>query len=139
MIGDFKVSKDYRIESDEILHGFRTFKFRALHNGVYTTDIINDGSGDIFRVYPTIKNEAEWILDEIDPSGLVFTAVDKSFVRKDLYEKFCIEYTTTHKGWFYDTATEDGKTIYLIFKKHITPELLLEVLKWCLTNYFNIT
>ena len=115
--GEFVVNNNnYKINSNFVKHNFLTFKFSRYDNykNEYTQELFNDKSK--FRVIPTIQTAISYIIDKSE-SGVIFTALDKSIGRKNLYKKFCIEFCESNNLYTHYIFGYDNITLYMIYRK----------------------
>lgn len=135
LYSDFTLNKSYRITSDVILHGFMTYKFKVLTNsGIFSTDMT---SSDKYRLLPTVKYGAEFILNDVEPNGLIFAALDDSIGRKNMYANFCKEYTSKNTSYVYVSDQIKQFRVFVIHKPEVSNDIISDVMLWCLDNTIN--
>ena len=133
LVGRFKVSDlDYKIYSEVIINGFMTYKFKYKKNDTYSDQLLNNGNYKI-SVIPTIKSGIDFILNEIKPNGVIFSALDDSMGRKNIYDRYCK--TIDNNIWNVYSKTYDNNKIWVIYKKEISSEIIFDVIKYCGDNF----
>ena len=90
------------IKNHSDLGNFFSFKFER--NGKF--ELVNDVKR-AFSVIPTIEKAVDDFLEEVKPDMLIFTASDKSMMRKKMYDRYCSNASKKFK-MFYETSIIEG-------------------------------
>jgi hypothetical protein len=138
LVGYFKVKDlEYKIYSDIVINDFMTYKFKYKKDNAYSDELLNSDKNYKISVLPTIKSGLDFILNNVEPSGVIFDALDESKGRKMIYDRYCNQYVDTKK-WKVYTQNYDNKKMYIIYKKEISDETLFETIKYCGDNFIDI-
>lgn len=132
LVGRFKVlDLDYKIYSDVVINGFMTYKFKYKKDETYSDQLLNKGGYKI-SVIPTIKSGLDFILNDIKPNGVIFSALDESKGRKNIYDRYCKSVDTNI--WDVYSKIYDDKKIWVIYKKGISGDIVFDTIKYCGDN-----
>jgi len=99
-----------------------TFKFYVYLDGKLSPNLTNDYK-NMFRVLPTIKQGFIDLINEKNPDGIIFGALDESEGRKKLYNSFSIDISKQF-DYEYTSKEKDNKKIYILYKPNINKEIL---------------
>lgn len=126
LVGRFKVMDlEYKIYSDLVINGFMNFKYKK-------GDQLLNKEGYKISVIPTIKSGIDFILNNINPNGVIFVAMDESKGRKNIYDRYCS--TVDSNIWQVYTKIFENNKIYVIHKKGISGDIIFETIKYCTEN-----
>jgi hypothetical protein len=122
--GYFKIlDMNYTIIANTMVHGFMSYKFTSENNN---TELLNSTKGYAIQLIPTIKSSLYFILDTIQPNGIVFSATDNSRGRKLLYDKYCNELLKNPK-WRLNIRIDGDVKMYIIYNSAVNSEMLIDV------------
>lgn len=107
--GTFDIDEiPYKILVKNYSDNGKFFSFKFERNGNY--NLANDVKR-AFSVIPTIENAVNKFLEEMKPDMLVFTASDKSDMRKKMYSRYCDEASKKFKMSYEMTKIKETDTI----------------------------
>jgi hypothetical protein len=124
-IGLFIVNnKVYNILCKDLGENIWTFKFYHYIDNKLSPELTKDYKNS-FRVLPTIKNGFINFIENKNPDGIIFGALDSSVGRKKLYTSFSLDISKSY-NYLYNTRSLDNKQIFILYKPNIDNQILFD-------------
>lgn len=136
LIGLFMINdKIYQITCADKGEDIWTYKFYLYENNELSPNLTNYKRGSL-SVLSTVRDGMKYLLNNKQPKGLVFGALDKSEGRKKLYLTYSNEISNLYNYEFI-TKNQDNKQLYILFKNDIDREILFKKIQEIIEELFN--
>ena len=110
-------NKKYKISVIKQIGENYSFTFAYDNEGNWYYYLSNLGIGG-FAVLSTITFAMDYIYEKYNPNSIIFSAVDDSDTRKNLYKQHCEMFCKKHDCLFTNRGSS-GKLIFLLYKKDL--------------------
>ena len=129
LIGMFNISNlVYKIECAPRENDIWTFKFMRYDYNTksFSLKLTKTDPRDKMSVLGTVRNGMRYLIENKNPKGLIFSALDDSDGRKKLYTTYSNEIS---KDYNYNLKTnlQDGKMIFILYKNIEIDKIIGEI------------
>lgn len=138
LIGLFMVNnKVYQITCTNNDYNIWTYKFHFYDNekSEFSPELTNFNTGKL-SILSTIRVGMEYLINNKNPNGIIFGALDSSDSRKKLYWTYSTEIKDKYN---YERLTQsiDNKQIFILYKE-IDKEILFDKIKEIIENEIDV-
>jgi hypothetical protein len=138
LIGLFMVNnKVYQITCTNNDYNIWTYKFHFYDNekNEFSPELTNFNTGKL-SILSTIRVGMEYLINNKNPNGIIFGALDSSDSRKKLYWTYSTEIKDKYN---YERLTQniDNKQIFILYKE-IDKEILFDKIKEIIENEIDV-